>query len=336
MNVSDKAMPRMLRVVGALGVVLAAAACGDKGSAQNDAPAKPATNSSAPAASKPVAQSSAAPAEGPAIATMGAVSVPRSEIENLLRALPAAQREQLKTDRSELDRVIRARLAEKALVAEANAQGWAEREEIRLAVQAAQEQIVTRAYLDSVSQPADDYPSEAELQAAYDQNKDRFTQPASYRVSQIYLAAPYGDADAVAAARKQAADLVKRANAPKADFAALAQEFSQDANSAARGGDNGFVPLPQLVPELRSVVQGLKKGQVSAPVQMPGGIHILKLVDVRDARTPPLVEVQVQLRNALRAQRQEQAARAYLEGLVNAGTVSIDGKAVNEAFEAVK
>ncbi|MEI2415520.1 peptidylprolyl isomerase [Orrella sp. JC864] len=327
---TDKAMPRTLRTLGALAVMLAAAAC-DKGSqAQTEVPAK------APAAAAPATAQPSAATQDPPLATLGAVSVPRSEIENLLRALPPAQREQLQADRSELDRIIRARLAEKALVAEARAQGWNEREAVRRALEAAQEQVLLRSYLDSVSEPPDSYPSEAELQAAYEQNKDRFVQPASYRISQIFLAAPYGDAEAVAQARKQAADLARRANAPKADFAALAKEHSQDAASAARGGDNGFVPLPQLVPELRGIVQGMKVGQVSDPVQLPAGFHILKLVDVREARTAPLTEVQVQLRNALRAQRQEQAARAYLEGLVNAGTVSIDGKAVNAAFEAVK
>ena len=52
-----------------------------------------------------------------------------------------------------------------------------------------------------------------------------------YRVSQIFLPAAVGDSDAVAAARKQAQDLVKRAQAPKADFAALAKSYSQDATT---------------------------------------------------------------------------------------------------------
>ena len=47
----------------------------------------------------------------------------------------------------------------------------------------------------------------------------------------------------------------------------------------------------------------------------------------------PFDQVKGEPRAALRSQRQELAARAYLEGLLNAGTVSIDGAALNAAFE---
>ena len=47
----------------------------------------------------------------------------------------------------------------------------------------------------------------------------------------------------------------------------------------------------------------------------------------------PFEQVSPQLRTALRSQRQELAARAYMEGLLNAGTVSIDGAALNAALE---
>ncbi len=92
--------------------------------------------------------------------------------------------------------------------------------------------------------------------------------------------------------------------------------------------------LQQLIPGLREVVQKMAEGEVSDPIQLPGGIHIVKVVDVREAQAQPLAQVEDQLRAALRTQRQQQAARAYLEGLINGGTVSIDGGEVNAAFEA--
>ena len=150
---------------------------------------------------------------------------------------------------------------------------------------------------------------------------------------QIFLPAAPGDGDAVAAARKQALDLVKRAQAPKADFAALARSHSQDASTRAQGGDIGYVPLAQLTPEMRPVIEQLKAGEVAAPVQSAAGFHILKLVDLRAASVAPYEQVKDELRAALRTQRQELAARAYLEGLLNAGTVSIDGAALNAAFD---
>ncbi|CAB3636204.1 peptidylprolyl isomerase [Achromobacter pulmonis] len=274
-----------------------------------------------------------AAAKGPAVATLGAVQVDRDELVRQLESLPPEARAQLKGNRGALDQWLRARLAEKALVEQARAQGWQERPELKRAFQAAQERIVLQTYLDSVTRAPDDYPAEADLRSAYERAKPQLAQPALYRVSQIFLPAALDDSDAVAAARKQAQDLVKRAQAPKADFAALAQRYSQDGSSRAQGGDIGYLPLAQLMPEMRPAVEQLKAGEVSAPLQSAAGFHILKLVDLRAASVTPYERVKDELRAALRTQRQELAARAYLEGLLNAGTVSIDGAALNAAFD---
>ncbi len=306
----------------AAGLGLALAGCGPDKPAQ----AEPAKTENPAAAVPP-----AGPADTP-VATLGAVSIGAQELAQWLAALPQPQRDSLKADRAALDRLIRGGLADKALVAQARAQGWTDKEEIQRAMQAAQEQVVLRSYLDSVSEPPQSYPGEDELRAAYEQARERLTQPAGYRISQIFIAAPFGEPDKVAAASRQIQDLARRA--ARGDFAALAREYSQDPASAAQGGDNGFATLAQLVPELRAVVAKLKPGEVSAPVQLPGGFHLLKLTELREARVADYEQVKPQLRAALRAGRQEQAAQAYLEGLLNAGTVSIDGKALSAAIGA--
>lgn len=287
---------------------------------------------SANATAKPQANSPQ-PQPATAIATLGAVRVDRDELLRQLQALPPQARQQLQDNRAGLEQWLRARLAEKALIEQARAQGWQDQPEIRRAVQAAEERIVMQSYLESVSRAPDGYPTNADLQAAYERAKPQLAVPAQYHVSQIFLPAPLGDADAVAAARKQAQDLVRRAQAPKADFAALAQANSRDETTRAQGGDIGFVPLAQLTPEMRPVVQQMKAGDVSAPVQSAAGFHILKLTALQPAGVTPFDQVSQQLRVALRSQRQELAARAYMEGLLNAGTVSIDGAALNAAFE---
>lgn len=333
--------PARLRLTAAvlLIAVLAGAVAlmrGNPAQSSESAPA-PAKAAAAPAkAGTPAAQAAPATppdAKGPAVATLGAVQVDRDELVRQIQALPSEARAQLKGDRAALDQWLRSRLAEKALVEQARAQGWQDRPELKRAFQAAQERIVLQTYLDSVSRAPDDYPGEADLQAAYERAKPQLAQPAMYRVSQIFLPAAMGDNEAVAAARKQAQDLVKRAQAPKADFAALAKSYSQDATTRAQGGDIGFVPLSQLTPEMRPVIEPLKAGEVAAPVQSTAGFHILKLVDLRAASVAPYEQVKDALRGALRTQRQELAARAYLEGLLNAGTVSIDGAALNAAFD---
>lgn len=327
----------------ALGLTVALAGCNraEEAQAQPDEPtsavASVASDAPASASDQPVAESAApavaTPAPSPAVASLGGVIISQDELQRFLAALPEAQRDALARDRVVLEQWLRSRLADKALVAQARQQGWHEKPEVRAAAEEAEAQIILRTYLQSVSVPGSTYPSEQELQAAYEANQAQFQVPARYRVSQIFLAAPEGDAKAVAAATKQAQAFVKQLREDKAEFAALATEHSDDQASAQRGGDNGYLPLAQLVPALRAVVAKLEPGQISDPVAMPAGVHVLMLTDRREATVRPLAEVRGALRDALRAQRQQDVARAYLAGMLDADTVSVDGKVLSATLE---
>ncbi|NNA92237.1 peptidylprolyl isomerase [Pseudomonas gessardii] len=284
--------------------------------------------------SDPVAAQQPAPvigAEGPAVARLGNQQVDLVELQALLATLPAESREQLRANRGALETWIRSRLAQKAVLEQADAQGWRQRPEVEQQTRAATEQIVFRDYLLSVSQVPADYPSAAELQQAYDSGKAQWMTPPLYRVSQIFLAVdgPQG----TEAVRRQAQDLSRRAQAAPAEFAGLASQYSQDAGSAGRGGDTGLQPLQQLVPEVRTVVARLKPGAVSDAVQSAAGFHVLKLTEQQPARTASLDELRPRLTEALRAQRQEQIAKAYLEGMLNTATLSIDGAQLNQVLQ---
>ncbi|MBH3422712.1 peptidylprolyl isomerase [Pseudomonas gessardii] len=284
--------------------------------------------------SDPVAAQQPAPViapDGPAVARLGNQQVDLAELQALLATLPAESREQLRANRGALETWIRSRLAQKAVLEQADAQGWRQRPEVEQQTRAATEQIVFRDYLLSVSQVPADYPSAAELQQAYDSGKAQWMTPPLYRVSQIFLAVdgPQG----TEAVRRQAQDLSRRAQAAPAEFAGLASQYSQDAGSAGRGGDTGLQPLQQLVPEVRTVVARLKPGAVSDAVQSAAGFHVLKLTEQQPARTASLDELRPRLTEALRAQRQEQIAKAYLEGMLNTATLSIDGAQLNQVLQ---
>lgn len=284
--------------------------------------------------SDPVAAQQPSPlpavAAGPAVARLGNQQVSPEELQALLATVPAQTREQLRGNREALERWIRARLAEKAVLEQADAQGWAQRPDVARQTRAATEQIVFRDYLRSVSQVPVEYPSAAELQQAYDAGKTNWQTPALYRVSQIFLAV--SDSASLETVRKQAAELSKKAQTAPGDFAALATQHSQDRVTAERGGDTGLQPLQQLVPEVRGAVARLKVGAVSDPVQSAAGFHVIKLTEQQPARTATLEELRDQLTQALRAQRQEQIAQAYLDGMLNTATLSIDGAELNKVI----
>lgn len=268
--------------------------------------------------------------QGPVLASLGEQRVGSDELKALLAQLPPETRTQLRGDRPALEAWIRARLAEKALYRQAEAKGWLQRPEVQAQTRAASEQIVTRDYLVSVSDVPADYPSQAELEQAYQASKEALRVPPRYRLSQIFLRVENPKDDE--AVLKRAQGLAKQAR--EGDFAALAREHSQDTGSAAQGGDTGLQALEQLLPEVREVVPRLKPDAISEPVRSAAGWHVIKLVEQQPARPATLEEVAPQLRQLLRAQRQEQLAKTYIDGMFDSATLSIDGAALNQVLEA--
>ncbi|MCU1761416.1 peptidylprolyl isomerase [Pseudomonas sp. 14P_8.1_Bac3] len=281
------------------------------------------------AAPQPV--KSVAATNEPAVARLGNQYVASDELKALLATLAPESREQLRGNRATLESWIRSRLAEKAVLEQADAQGWRQRPEVEQQTRVATEQIVFRNYLQSVSQVPADYPNATELQQAYEAGKSEWMTPALYRISQIFLAV--NEPQNLEAVRKQAVEVGRKAQAAPAEFATLAGQYSQDRASAERGGDAGLQPLQQLVPEVRGAVSRLKVGGVSDPVQSPAGFHVIKLTELQPARTATLDELRERLTQALRAQRQEQIAKAYLDGMLNTATLSIDGAELNKVLE---
>ena len=281
-----------------------------------------------------------APAAGPAVAQLGSVTIAQAEVESLLQGLPEAQRNALKSQPAGLQDWLQQRVASEALLREAQQKQWAERPEVKARIDAAQREIrariVSSSYLDAVTQLPADFPSAAQLQAAYEQAQPQLQLPATYQVAQIFLALPANveagaDAAALATLRAKAVELATQARS--GDFAALAKAHSQDPRSAAQGGDVGALPLAQMLPEMRESVARLKPGQVSEPLQSASGFHVLKLLAVQPARVATLEEAGPRLQAALRTQRRQELANAVFARLAPAGSVRIDSAALDAVLQ---
>ncbi len=96
-------------------------------------------------------------------------------------------------------------------------------------------------------------------------------------------------------------------------FEDLARQFSTD-DSAAQGGDLGFMPPGSFVPEFEVAMDALKPGEVSAPVVSRFGVHLIQVVERKDVAVDPK-QLRDQARAALREQRFEQAYADWLQEL---------------------
>lgn len=100
------------------------------------------------------------------------------------------------------------------------------------------------------------------------------------------------------------------------DFSQLAMDYSEDANGS-NGGDLGFIPessLNQTDAALKRAVLALQPGQVSKPVMLKDGYHIIKLIAREQAGQRMLSDPQVQesIRNSLKNTKEQLMRAAYL------------------------
>jgi len=115
-------------------------------------------------------------------------------------------------------------------------------------------------------------------------------------------------------------DFRKRIESGQGDFAQLAREFSQDA-SGPNGGDLGWSSPGMYVPEFEEALNSLAPRQVSQPVVSRFGVHLIQVLERRQAKLSEREQREV-ARNALREKKldeeyvqwaQEVRGRAYVE-----------------------
>ncbi|RYF26728.1 MAG: molecular chaperone SurA [Comamonadaceae bacterium] len=122
------------------------------------------------------------------------------------------------------------------------------------------------------------------------------------------------------AAAERLADYRRRIESGNADFATLARENSQD-GSAKEGGDLGWASPGRYVPEFEEVLNSLKPGEVSQPVVTRFGVHLIQLLERREAKLTQR-EQRDMVRDTVREKKLDEAyanwvqdirARAYVE-----------------------
>jgi peptidyl-prolyl cis-trans isomerase SurA len=122
------------------------------------------------------------------------------------------------------------------------------------------------------------------------------------------------------AAIDRLAEYKRQIEVGRARFEQLARDHSQD-GSAAQGGDLGWAAPGQFVPEFEQELVRLEPGGISAPVVSRFGVHLIQLIERRQAPVDARQQRET-ARNALREQKMDQAyaewsrevrARAYVE-----------------------
>jgi len=151
-----------------------------------------------------------------------------------------------------------------------------------------------------------------------------------YRLSGIFLASDNPTQNSAVAT--SAARLMEQLQAG-ADFASLATQFSQD-QSAADGGDLGWMRVDELDPTLGDAVRKAAPNQLIGPVQGIGGFYIAKIQAERPITAGETTAGKVSLKRILWALPSNAADSEVAKATDQAKTVAIGIRSCNDVQQA--
>jgi parvulin-like peptidyl-prolyl isomerase len=158
-------------------------------------------------------------------------------------------------------------------------------------------------------------PQESEERAYYDANPAVFESGERFRASHILLRVePDARPQRKAEVRTLAEGVLARAQKGES-FVDLARTYSQDADTAKKGGELPPFAKWEMVPAISEALSGLTAGQLSPLLETPFGYQIFKLHERLPSLKLPFEQAREQARQQVLAQRRQQALQALVRTL---------------------
>ncbi len=165
--------------------------------------------------------------------------------------------------------------------------------------------------------------TEEEVRAYFRENEERFLVGAEVRLEVLVLPSPAREAGIdndvrIRIAAQRASDLL-RSGSTLAEVSGLLASTVPGAEVIS----SDFVKEEDLVPEIGKEVHRLKKGEISPPLFVKDGAHLIKVLDRRGGTLPEFSSVKGSLTEELTDRRSERAFADILVDLKKAATVDI-------------
>lgn len=159
--------------------------------------------------------------------------------------------------------------------------------------------------------------SKEDVERSYNEQLGKYTTPEQIRASHILLTTEGKDEAAV---RAQAEQVLKEAKSG-ADFAALAKKYSQDETNAQQGGDLDYFGRGRMVGAFETAAFALKPGEISDLVKTEFGYHIIKLTDRKPAIVRQVSDpaVYTEIESVLLREQAEARAQEYADAIAAEG-----------------
>jgi parvulin-like peptidyl-prolyl isomerase len=152
----------------------------------------------------------------------------------------------------------------------------------------------------------------------YHKHPDEFTSKEQVKLRMIMI--PSRAAEGNSASQKAMAEEILGKLAGGADFAKMAQIYSED-STRDLGGDWGWIDRKTLAGPLENIAFGLPVGKISNIVEVGGNYYILKVDEKRGGVTKSLAEVRDDIDKKLKQEEAQRLQENWLAGLRQKATI---------------
>lgn len=155
--------------------------------------------------------------------------------------------------------------------------------------------------------------SPTRIENYYQEHQDEFRTPEQVHLRMITIRNDAA-ADGTPESAKAMAEEIRERIVEGADFARMAQMYSEDTNHE-RGGDWGWIERRTLAPPLAEAAFALSAGDVSKVVPHGNNFYILTVEARRSASVKPLDEVRDDIEQRLNQEARQREQRKWLDSL---------------------
>ena len=184
--------------------------------------------------------------------------------------------------------------------------------------------------------------AQSDLENYYDQHRDEYRVPEQVNVRQIVIKKPLPSPDGkvnqkeLDASRAKAEEVLKQVKAG-GNFADLAKKYSEDSDTAKKGGSVGLV-RPEVFPDaaVKKAVTSTPKGANSDLIDASYAFVIIHVDDRQQAYVKSLSDVKAQIEPVIRQEKAAQEAQHQTDQLLSeARSTSLEKAAADKGLQVI-
>lgn len=249
----------------------------------------------------------------PLLGKVGDFSIRETDLDRLIATQPLQSQKQLQEKPELKVSLVRDILLKKAIAMKARKDGYDRKPEYREKLSYLVDEFLAQEYLTMVV-VADTKVTLEEMKKYYQENQKDFQLTDSVRARHIFIQLSANATDGEkSAAGKKAEDALTRLKQGD-DFAKVAQEMSDDSDTAKKGGELGLLtPGKTNSEEFEKAAFALKTGEISGLIRSPFGFHIIKADERTEKRTATFDESKNYIEAVLKKELQQKKGEEFIE-----------------------